>query len=407
MDSDYFRFTTGSGSVSINIVGAERGPNVDIQADLLDETGNIIASSNPTSLLTASFSLNLNGGNYYLRISGSGMGDLTTGYSNYGSLGGYVITGTVVDPSGTVPPVAVASASPATGNAPLNVQFSSSGSSDPDGSIVAYAWDFGDGATSTAANPTHLFNVAGNYTVALMVMDNSGLTGSTTINVSVMQPNLGPTAIASASPGSGYAPLSVTLNGANSYDTDGTIVSYQWNFGDGTTGSGATVSHVYQYVGNYTATLTVTDDRGATSSASTAIQSQQDPSKVMSVASISLSSVAVKGGNRVEATVRIIDPANQPVAGAVVFGQFSGAVNGTSSGTTDASGNVVLTSNKLKSGTVEFLVTDLVQSGFLYDPDANALSSALITVGGGGSTGGGGGKGGGGKGGSGKGGRTK
>ena len=58
------------------------------------------------------------------------------------------------------------------------------------------------------------------------------MTGATTINVSAMQPNLGPAAIASASPGSGYAPLSVTLNGANSYDTDGTIVSYQWNFGD-------------------------------------------------------------------------------------------------------------------------------------------------------------------------------
>jgi PKD repeat protein len=77
-------------------------------------------------------------------------------------------------------------------------------------------------------------------------------------------PNEAPVAQASASPTTGEAPLEVSFDGSGSSDTDGTIVSYAWDFGDGATGTGAVVSHTYGAAGSYAATLTVTDDDGAT-----------------------------------------------------------------------------------------------------------------------------------------------
>ncbi|MEJ2709400.1 MAG: PKD domain-containing protein, partial [Anaerolineales bacterium] len=92
--------------------------------------------------------------------------------------------------TGTVnqPPVAQASASPDNGAAPLIVQFSSSGSSDPDGSIVAYSWDFGDGNSSSLADPSYTYNTAGVYQVTLTVVDDRGATGSASLTVTVSDP---------------------------------------------------------------------------------------------------------------------------------------------------------------------------------------------------------------------------
>ena len=82
-------------------------------------------------------------------------------------------------------PVASASATPASGVAPVVVQFSSSGSSDPDGTIVSYAWSFGDGDTSTAANPSHTYSSAGTFTATLTVTDNTSATASDTVQIVV------------------------------------------------------------------------------------------------------------------------------------------------------------------------------------------------------------------------------
>jgi len=83
--------------------------------------------------------------------------------------------------------------------------------------------------------------------------------------------NQPPTAVISADPTSGTAPLAVAFNGSGSTDLDGTITSYAWNFGDGTTGTGVTVSHAYNVAGTFTVTLTVTDNGNATGTASTVI----------------------------------------------------------------------------------------------------------------------------------------
>jgi PKD repeat protein len=127
------------------------------------------------------------GGTYYLSIDGVGAGDLTTGYSDYGSLGAYALSGTVIPTTGQAPIASVAQTTPKTGTVPLSVAFSSNGSYDPDGTITSFRWDFGDGsAPDTTANPVHVYQRTGTFTASLVVTDNSGLTAtaSTTIVVS-------------------------------------------------------------------------------------------------------------------------------------------------------------------------------------------------------------------------------
>ncbi len=105
--------------------------------------------------------------------------------------------------------------------------------------------------------------------------------------------NLPPTAAAAASPTSGVAPLPVNFNGSGSSDPDGSIVSYAWTFGDGGTGSGVAPSHTYANPGSYTATLTVTDNNGATASNSVGITVTSDVPNAPSGLSASVSGRAV------------------------------------------------------------------------------------------------------------------
>jgi len=178
------------------------------------------------------------------------------------------------------PPVASFTRTPSSGEAPLNVSFNASASSDPDGSIVSYAWDFGDGGSASGVTATHTYTSAGTYTARLTVTDNDGDTDSATRTIQVSAPpipNTPPTASFSASPTSGQAPLAVTFNASASFDPDGSITSYAWSFGDGGSSSGVTTSHTYTSAGTYTAQLTVTDNGGATDSATRTIQVSAPP----------------------------------------------------------------------------------------------------------------------------------
>ena len=88
--------------------------------------------------------------------------------------------------------------------------------------------------------------------------------GSSGVTTPPITTNQSPTASFTANPTSGVSPLQVTFNASSSYDPDGTIVSYEWDFKDGSTGNGETVNHTFNSTGNYNVKLTVTDDKGAT-----------------------------------------------------------------------------------------------------------------------------------------------
>src|SRR6185436_7538390 len=83
------------------------------------------------------------------------------------------------------PPVVLANATPTSGQPPLSVAFSSAGSFDPEGHVLTYNWNFGDGSTSTQANPTHVYASAGPYVATLTVSDGVNSTLSSNISISV------------------------------------------------------------------------------------------------------------------------------------------------------------------------------------------------------------------------------
>jgi glucose/arabinose dehydrogenase/PKD repeat protein len=129
------------------------------------------------------------------------------------------------------PPVASASANRTSGSSPLTVNFSSSGSSDPEGGPLSYAWDFGDGTSSTSANPSHIFTSTGSrgFTVTLTVKDNGGLTDSKTIQIST---NNSPPSVRITNPvnNSNYSltQASQITARATVTDNDPTNMKYEW-----------------------------------------------------------------------------------------------------------------------------------------------------------------------------------
>jgi len=145
------------------------------------------------------------------------------------------------------------------------VTFDASSSYDLDGTIVEYFWDFGDGSTATGVKVSTAYTESGAYTVTLTVTDDDGATD--TIATSKIVRNKSPVAIFTESAETVYINETITFNAAESHDPDGTIVNYSWDFGDGNTGTGITVSHDYSDNGFYLVTLTVTDNDGATASA--------------------------------------------------------------------------------------------------------------------------------------------
>jgi len=161
-------------------------------------------------------------------------------------------------------PVAVAAADTQGGDIPLLVTFSSTGSTDLDGSIASYFWDFGDGSTSTSQNPQHTYTVPGKYVATLTVTDNLGEVTSDTVAIDAMAPNLIPVAKFIVTPPGGQAPLSVVLTSDESYDPDGAIGNRQWDFSDdGSTYFGETAYHTFSRPGTWTVKLTVFDNDGA------------------------------------------------------------------------------------------------------------------------------------------------
>ena len=173
--------------------------------------------------------------------------------------------GTMADiGAGNQPPVADPNG-PYTGTVGSPVIFDGSGSTDPDGTIASYAWDFGDGGTGSGEAPSHIYAADGNFTVTLIVTDNAGDTSApVTTTASIDRVNQPPVANPNG-PYTGVVDVNVMFDGTGSSDPDGTIASYDWDFGDGATGTGPQPQHAYATSGAFTVTLMVTDNDGDSS----------------------------------------------------------------------------------------------------------------------------------------------
>ncbi len=156
---------------------------------------------------------------------------------------------------------------------------------DPDGDSVRLRFDWGDGSLSpwsnlvssnTSVSLSHAWTNVSNYPVRVIAQDTNGSNSSWSETLTVM---------ISQAQSEGYPPVgsfhipenasvnhSMVFDASGSYDPDGTIVSYVWDFGDGITGVGAVVVHTYESPGDYTVTLTVIDNQGMKYSSAQMVQ---------------------------------------------------------------------------------------------------------------------------------------
>ena len=140
------------------------------------------------------------------------------------------------------------------------ITFDAGASRDPDGSLIAYAWDFGDGAKGDGKVAQYAYHRSGTYKVGLRVRDDSATDTSTASDALTVVVNEPP--VASAGPDQTVSSSEVHFDGTGSRDPDGSIAAYAWDFGDGGSGSGPSPVHVYKTAGSYRVRLTVTDDSG-------------------------------------------------------------------------------------------------------------------------------------------------
>ncbi|MBH9576233.1 PKD domain-containing protein [Inhella proteolytica] len=296
-DVDVFSFNAGAGPLSLTLSPAARSPNLDALLTLRDAAGTVLASINPTEALNASASLSLpSAGTYTLWVQGTGKGDpLGTGYTSYGSLGNYQLSASYTTPIGSAPTAQIG-ASTLRGTAPLTVNFSGAGSSDPDGSIVAYDWQFGDGSTAGGVSSSHSYTQPGSYSAQLRVTDNSGLSASSAVTITV----------------------------------DAPVVLIPMRVAD-----------IAMYL-----------------------------------------QVARNGQAKATAMVKVLNGSGQPVAGAVVTGNWSGIVSRTgATATTTSNGvaNLVSPNTRSTSGSFVFTVTGVSLAGYAYQPATNTETSDAIS----------------------------
>ncbi len=209
-DIDVFRFDTGAGTVSIDIVNAARvlvadgtggfgteylaarGPNLDISASLYRADGTLVATSNPLDQITAGFSLDLAAGTYYVTIDGVGVGNPLanppTGYTEYGSLGQYLFSGSVQ--AAVVPPAIVVgqSGSLVTTEAGGTASFTVSLATAPVGDVVIAVTS--SNTAETVVSPALLTFTAANWatpqTVTLTGVDDTVVDGNRVSTISLV-----------------------------------------------------------------------------------------------------------------------------------------------------------------------------------------------------------------------------
>ena len=308
-----------------------------------------------------------------------GTSTAVSGTHTYSAAGTYTVALTAVDANGlsdsettsvsvgAPPPPTPPSASLTLTCTYLNCAFSDT-SSAGSATITGRFWTFGDGGTSSAVSGSHTYPAAGMYTVVLTVVDANGLSDSETASVSVAAPPP-----ANAPPAAAFDSACVDLTCTftdRSTDTDGVITKWSWTFG--TAGSASTASPTFTFpsAGTYQVSLTVTDDDGATSTATRTV----DVRRPIHLAFVATSTTTVGNGTwKATVTAAVHTSNEQPVAGATVGVSWSGAWNKTTSCTTNSAGQCIFKTGSLspQQTSVTLTVTNVSAAAGAYDPAAN------------------------------------
>jgi PKD repeat protein len=190
--------------------------------------------------------------------------------------------------------------------------------------------------------------------------------------------NLAPTAVISATPATGAAPLTVTFDGSASSDPDGTISSWSWSFGDGTTSAAANPSHTYTSVGTYSATLTVTDNRNV--SASDTVSIAVNSAGITMLRSTAINMSATLQGKKVSVTGNVVvkNTTSGAVSGAVVSATWArpGGATVTQTATTSSTGSAKFSTTGGR-GRYTLTVTNISKTGYTFDAANSALTKSI------------------------------
>ncbi len=204
-------------------------------------------------------------------------------------------------------------------------------------------WTFGDGVAASGATATHAFASDGTYSVRLAVTDNRGATTEALRDLTVSAQNVPPNAVIDVT----CTDLSCDLSGSASTDSDGSIVSYEWMFEDGTSGTGVAVTHGFPATGTYEVSLTVQDDQGARTTQQQSVSVTAAPATIdfhgslAQQATFTRATVDMRGGTETGdalllfATLNSLTPTIQPPAGWTEIGRQTAGTMATVSWSAD------------------------------------------------------------------------
>lgn len=197
--------------------------------------------------------------------------------------------------------------------------------------------------------------------------------GSGRVQITVLNTN--PTATFSVSSRTGRAPLTVLFDASGSIDIDGTITSYSWNFGDGKNGIGNPVSHVYENNGEFTPSLTVTDNLGQPDSFTDKIIVSPMPALSLTINS---EPTSIEPGKTTTIEVTVTGENSAPISGAnVILAPAAGGTVSPVSGTTDSNGQFASTFTSSSEGT--YAIKGIAKKDKFVDGSGETQVTTIIT----------------------------